>query len=122
MTPNPASTFSFRGRRVRISNLRLAAIVSLILHALLFLNVAPELMHLNQPFEVSKETEGKPAGSLSVHLATPTSRHADEAPMIPRAPAVHVPRVAAAQPSLAPAQPQSPRVLSRERSSTPPTV
>jgi len=119
MTPNPASRFQFRGRSVRISNLRLAAIASLILHALLFLNVAPELMHLNQPFDVSKDTEGKPAGSLSVHLATPTSRHADEAPMIPRAPALHAPRMAAAHPSVAPAQPRSQSMLTRERSNAP---
>jgi hypothetical protein len=121
VTPNPASTFSFRRRVVRIPNIRLAAIVSLVLHALLFLSAAPELIRLNQPFEVSRETDGKPAGSLAVRLAPPTSRHADETPMIPRAPAMHLPRAVASKPSHAPA-PQSPPLLAREKSSTPPAV
>jgi hypothetical protein len=119
VTPNPASTFSFRRRVVRISNIRLAAIVSLILHALLFLNVAPELIHLSQPFEVSKETDGKPAGSLAVRLAPPTSRHAEDMRMTPRAPALHSQRSVAARPS---ADSAAPRVLAREKSTAPPTA
>jgi hypothetical protein len=117
MTPNPASTFTFRRRTVRISNIRAAAILSLILQALLLLNWAPDLLlEMRQPADENKD--GKSAGSLAVRLAQPTSRHADEAPMIPRAPAVQAPRMTAArQPAEAPA----PRVLARENPATPPT-
>jgi len=121
VSPNPASTFSFKGRSVRISNIRIAAVLSLLFHAMLFLELAPDLIRMTQPFDLSNEKEGKPAGSLAVRLVPPTSRHADEAPMIPRAPALQLPRTATARPSHAPA-PQSPPVLAREKSAAPPTV
>jgi hypothetical protein len=42
--------------------------------------------------------------------------------MVPRAPAVHTPRVASVQPVPVPPRPTAPPVLSRERAATPPTV
>jgi len=116
VTPNPASTFSFRRRTFRISNIRAAAILSLVLHALLFWSAAPDIIRLTQPFE-EESKDGKPAGSLAVRMAPPTSRHADQAPMTPpRAPVVHQPHASAARPM---AQPSAPRVLTREPSTAP---
>jgi hypothetical protein len=91
-------------RRASRIGIRSALLLSLALHALLFMNWAPDLLlQTLQPFEETKD--GKPAGSLAVRLAPPTSRHADDAPMIPRAPAM-----------------RTPRLLARERSSTPSAV
>jgi len=121
VTPNPASTLSFRGRKLRISNIRIAAIASLLIHALLFLSAAPHmLMEKLQPFDEDKD--GKPAGSLAVRLAPPTSRLADEAPMVPRAPVMHAPRALASPPVPSPAKTQAPPVLARERTGAPPAV
>jgi hypothetical protein len=119
MTPNPASSFRIGRRSLRIENIRLAALLSLLLHALLFWSAAPDiLLHTLQPFEETKD--GKPAGSLAVRLAPPTSRHSEDIRMTPRAPVLESPRSIAARPAPVPrAEPQAPRVLSREKSPTP---
>jgi hypothetical protein len=110
---------SFR-RESRVG-IRTALLLSLVLHALLLLNWAPDpLLDLRRPSEDDNK-DGKPAGSLAVRLAPPTSRHADEAPMIPRAPMMQAPRMTADahRPST---HPPAPRVLAREQSGAPPTV
>lgn len=124
MTPNPGSTYSFRGRKIRISNLRIAAVLSLVLHVALLWSPAQKLvMDKLQPFQEKDDKEGQPAGSLAVRLVPPTSRHADETPQVPRAPVAHAPRVLASKPVTAPPKvAASPPVMTRSTPSPAPAV